>query len=130
MSNVPTRIGNYKLERQIGKGGTGEVWLGRHQTLENRLSAIKLLMSQDPEWVDRFGREASITSRLRHDHIIQIFDHGYQPPFYYTIMEYVTGGALRSLLRKRRVWLMLGGGAVPRRVHASRAASSPFCAQR
>ena len=102
MSNVPTRIGNYKLERQIGKGGTGEVWLGRHQTLENRLSAIKLLMSQDPEWVDRFGREASITSRLRHDHIIQIFDHGYQPPFYYTIMEYVTGGALRSLLKPGR----------------------------
>ena len=99
MSNVPQRIGNYQLERQLGKGGIGEVWLGRHRSLENRLSAVKLLMSQDPEWVDRFGREASITSRLRHEHIIQIFDHGYQQPFYYTVMEYVAGGALRSLLK-------------------------------
>lgn len=99
MSNVPSRIGNYQLERQIGKGGTGEVWLGRHRTLENRLVAVKLLMSQDTEWVDRFSREANITSRLRHEHIIQIFDHGYQQPFHYTIMEYVAGGSLRSLLK-------------------------------
>lgn len=97
MSNVPQRVGNYLLERQIGKGGISEVWLGRHRSLENRLIAVKLLMSQDTEWIDRFTREANITSRLRHAHIIQIFDHGYQQPFHYTIMEYVLGGALRSL---------------------------------
>src|ERR671933_2936450 len=95
MSNVPQRIGNYQLERQIGKGGMSEVWLGRHRSLENRLIAIKLLLSQDPEWIERFTREANITSRLRHEHIIQIFDHGYQPPYHYTIMEYVVGGAVR-----------------------------------
>lgn len=99
MSNVPQRIGNYQLERQIGKGGMSEVWLGRHRSLENRLIAVKLLLSQDTEWIERFTREANITSRLRHDHIIQIFDHGYQPPFHYTIMEYVVGGALRSLIK-------------------------------
>jgi hypothetical protein len=99
MSNVPQRIGNYQLERQIGKGGMSEVWLGRHRSLENRLIAIKLLLSQDTEWIERFTREANITSRLRHEHIIQIFDHGYQPPFHYTIMEYVVGGALRSLIK-------------------------------
>jgi hypothetical protein len=99
MSNVPQRIGNYQLERQIGKGGMSEVWLGRHRSLENRLIAVKLLLSQDAEWIERFTREANITSRLRHDHIIQIFDHGYQPPFHYTIMEYVVGGALRNLIK-------------------------------
>lgn len=102
MSNVPQRIGNYQLERQIGKGGFSEVWLARHRSLENRLIAVKLLLSQDHEWVDRFSREANITSRLRHDHIIQIFDHGYQAPFYYTIMEYVAGGALRTLIKPRQ----------------------------
>jgi len=102
MSNVPQRIGNYQLERQIGKGGMSEVWLGRHRSLENRLIAVKLLLSQDQEWIERFTREANITSRLRHDHIIQIFDHGYQPPFHYTIMEYVVGGALRSLIKPRQ----------------------------
>ena len=97
MTSVPQRIGNYQLERQIGKGGMSEVWLGRHRSLENRLVAIKLLLSQDSEWIDRFQREANITSRMRHEHIIQIFDHGYQPPFHYTVMEYVAGGALRTL---------------------------------
>ena len=47
MTSVPQRIGNYQLERQIGKGGMSEVWLGRHRSLENRLIAIKLLLSQD-----------------------------------------------------------------------------------
>lgn len=103
MSNVPQRIGNHQLERQIGKGGFSEVWLARHRSLENRLIAVKLLLSHaDHEWVDRFSREANITSRLRHDHIIQIFDHGYQAPFYYTIMEYVAGGALRTLIKPRQ----------------------------
>jgi hypothetical protein len=101
MTSVPERIGNYKLEGQIGRGGMSEVRLGRHRSLENRLVAIKLLLSQDSEWIDRFQREATITSRLRHENIIQIFDHGYQPPFHYTIMEYVAGGALRSLLKPR-----------------------------
>jgi hypothetical protein len=99
MTSVPQRIGNYQVERQIGKGGMSEVWLGRHRSLENRLIAIKLLLSQDSEWIERFTREANITSRLRHEHIIQIFDHGYQPPYHYTIMEYVVGGALRGLIK-------------------------------
>jgi hypothetical protein len=102
MTSVPQRIGNYQLERQIGKGGMSEVWLGRHRSLENRLIAVKLLLSQDSEWIERFTREANITSRLRHENIIQIFDHGYQPPYHYTIMEYVVGGALRSLMTPRQ----------------------------
>jgi serine/threonine protein kinase len=99
MNNLPQRIGNYRLERRIGKGGTSEVWLGRHRALDERQVAIKLLLSQDQEWIDRFTREAAITSRLRHENIIQIYDHGYQPPYYYTIMEYVAGGALRDILK-------------------------------
>lgn len=99
MTNTPTRIGNYTLERRIGKGGSSEVWLARHQSLENRPVAIKLLLSQDHEWIKRFTLEAAITSRLRHNNIIQIFDHGYQGTHYYTSMEYVSGGALRDVFR-------------------------------
>lgn len=99
MTNTPTRIGNYTLERRIGKGGSSEVWLARHQSLENRPVAIKLLLSQDPEWIKRFTLEAAITSRLRHNNIIQIFDHGYQGTRYYTSMEYVSGGSLRDVFR-------------------------------
>lgn len=102
MANFPQSIGNYRLERQIGKGGMSQVWLARHRTLEDRRVAIKLLVNQDPEWEDRFNREANITSRLRHECIVQIYDHGYHPPYHYTVMEYVPGGALRDVLRDRR----------------------------
>lgn len=102
MTNIPPRIGNYRLERRIGKGGMSEVWLAHHRSLENRQVAIKLLMSQDSEWIERFTREANITSRLRHEHIIRIYDHGEQAPFHYTIMEYVEGGALREVLKDHK----------------------------
>ncbi|HEU4329156.1 MAG TPA: protein kinase [Roseiflexaceae bacterium] len=102
MTNIPPRIGNYRLERRIGKGGMSEVWLARHRSLENRQVAIKLLMSQDSEWIERFTREANITSRLRHEHIIRIYDHGEQAPFHYTIMEFVEGGALREVLKDHK----------------------------
>ncbi|MEN9935321.1 MAG: hypothetical protein RLZZ387_1900 [Chloroflexota bacterium] len=102
MANFPQAIGNYTLERQIGKGGMSQVWLARHRTLEDRLVAVKLLVNQDPEWEDRFNREANITSRLRHECIVQIYDHGYHPPYHYTVMEYVPGGALRDIVRERK----------------------------
>ncbi len=105
MSTLPQRVGNYQLERQIGKGGMSEVWVARHRSLENRLVAVKLLLSQDPEWIDRFTREANITSRLHHENIVQIYDHGYQHPYHYTIMEFVPGGALRELLKQGRLQL-------------------------
>lgn len=101
MSNLPERIGNYQLERQIGRGGMSYVVLARHRTLRTRQVAIKVLLSQDAEWIERFTREAEITSQLRHEHIVPIYDHGYQAPFYYTVMEYVKGGSLRDLLSER-----------------------------
>jgi predicted Ser/Thr protein kinase len=101
MSTFPEWIGNYRLERQIGKGGMSQVWLARHRTLRERRVAIKILLSQDPEWIDRFTREAEITSQLRHEHIVPIYDHGHQAPFHYTVMEYVEGGSLRDLLDQR-----------------------------
>jgi serine/threonine protein kinase len=101
MSTFPEWIGNYRLERQIGKGGMSQVWLARHRTLRERRVAIKILLSQDTEWIDRFTREAEITSQLRHEHIVPIYDHGHQAPFHYTVMEYVEGGSLRDLLDQR-----------------------------
>ncbi|HEU5085890.1 MAG TPA: protein kinase [Roseiflexaceae bacterium] len=102
MSNVPQRIGNYRIERQIGRGGTSHVLLGRHTSLDDRLVAVKLLLSQESEAVERFRREANIASRLRHEHIVQIYDHGYHSPYHYAVMEYVAGGSLRGQLKEGR----------------------------
>jgi eukaryotic-like serine/threonine-protein kinase len=105
MTNVPQRVGNYRIEKPIGKGGSSQVLLARHVTLEDRHVAIKLLLSQDPESIERFQREANISSRLRHPNIVQIYDHGYQAPYHYTVMEYVAGGSLRSQMQGRPIAL-------------------------
>jgi serine/threonine protein kinase len=99
--SVPVQIGNYRLEREIGRGATSEVWLGRHVQLQDHVVAVKVLMSQDREAVRRFQREAAIAARLRHPNVPQLFDHGYVQPFHYTAMEYVEGAALRQILERR-----------------------------
>ncbi|MEM8529581.1 MAG: protein kinase [Chloroflexota bacterium] len=118
MSHIPQQIGNYNLERRLGKGGTSEVWLAEHRSLTERTVAIKLLLSQDTEWIERFTREANLISHLHHKHIVQIYDHGYEAPFYYTVMEYIAGGSLRDLLKKKQqlsfdqaLWILRGVGA-------------------
>ena len=59
----------YVIEKQIGKGGLGTIWLGRHQMLDT-LFAIKILdpevASEKPEYVKRFVREAKLATRIRH----------------------------------------------------------------
>lgn len=98
------RIGNYRLEREIGRGASSEVWLARHEFLADRFVAVKIFIAQDHDMMERFKREANLASRLRHPHIVQVLDHGYYPTEHHghflhcTIMEYVHGGSLQTLL--------------------------------
>lgn len=101
MSSIPQRIGNYILEKEIGRGATSEVWRARHAHLSQRHVAVKILMSQDKETIQRFTREANMASRLRHAGIVQIYDHGYYNNYYCTVMEYINGVSLRQLLEKQ-----------------------------
>lgn len=95
MNNIPGRIGNYRTERELGKGGSSQVMLGRHITLSDRQVAIKLLLSQEEEAVKRFLREANIAARLHHPNIVQLYDQGYQSPYHYAVLEYIDGSSLR-----------------------------------
>jgi tRNA A-37 threonylcarbamoyl transferase component Bud32 len=77
--------------------------MGRHIFLRERAVAVKLLLSHDEESVLRFSREAELTSQLRHQHIIQIYDHATPPnSFPYTVMELVSGGSLRQRMDKEK----------------------------
>lgn len=106
MKNLPRQIGNYILERKIGRGGTSEVWLARHASLHQRRVAVKILMTHDDESLERFRREANIASQLHHSNIVQIYDHGsytsQNPPgqLHCTILEYVHGGSLQEYLER------------------------------
>ncbi len=96
--------GRYRLDRSIGGGATGSVFLGA-DTLTGETVAIKQLRSElvgsMPEMVERFKREGEALRRLNHPNIVKVLatvDEGSQ---HYIIMEYVGGGSLADLLLKQ-----------------------------
>ena len=103
MANIPSRIGNFDVTRQVGSGGMGAVYLGVDPEL-NRQVAIKVIREEvhDQEVLDRFFREARAAAALRHPNIITIYasgQHEHQP---YMVMEYVEGDSLADIIRSRK----------------------------
>ena len=99
-------FGNYRVVRRIGRGGAGEVYLVRHATLDSDY-ALKVLKpevaEENLEFVERFIREGQIAAKVRHPNLIAVHDAGReaQSGLYYIVMDYVSGGSLRELLRQR-----------------------------
>jgi serine/threonine-protein kinase len=90
-----------RLERELGGGGMGRVWLAHHATLHVPV-VVKFLSPEyagSPEAVERFSREASAASSVRSPHVVQMLDHGVTPegdP--YIVMEHLEGRDLRAAL--------------------------------
>lgn len=93
----------YKIERLLGEGGLGSVWLARHGMLDT-LFAVKVLdrdvAKAKPEYVKRFVREAKLASRIHHPNLVAVHDAGYdgKRDVYYLVMDYVRGDTLRLAL--------------------------------
>jgi serine/threonine-protein kinase len=109
------RLGRYQLEREIGRGAMGTVYLGR-DTAINRLVAIKAIPlasefseSELAEARSRFFREAETAGRLNHPNIVTIYDVGEERGLAYIAMEYLKGRHLSdyatpdTLLEPRKV---------------------------
>lgn len=94
-------LGNYRLIAEIGSGGSGKVYQGQHIILTERIVAIKLLHSHldSYEERERFVEEARILERLKHLHILHIYDAGIHEGFPYLVAEYAPGGSLRRRLK-------------------------------
>jgi serine/threonine protein kinase/formylglycine-generating enzyme required for sulfatase activity len=95
----------YRIEGVLGKGGMGEVYLLRHQVLDSRF-ALKILFPEvaqkNQKFVDRFIREAKLAAKIQHPNLVAVYDTGQQAEtgIYYIIMEYVSGGNVRELLKR------------------------------
>ena len=92
--------GRYRLIRSVGDGGMGSVWEAKDQQLDRRV-AIKIpdeRLAQDPEFVERFRREARSVAKLSHPHIAQVFDYGVDRGRPYLVMELVDGETLADRL--------------------------------
>ncbi|HLL25246.1 MAG TPA: serine/threonine-protein kinase, partial [Kofleriaceae bacterium] len=92
---APVCIGRYELERQLGAGGGGTVYVARDPELSRRV-ALKLLAARGPR--DRMLAEAHALARLAHPHVVPIFDVGMHGDQIYLVMELVEGGTLRTWL--------------------------------
>lgn len=98
-----SRLGHYLVERQIGAGGMGAVFLARDLRLQ-RPVALKVLLghhAQSPKFLQRFQREASVLARLDSPHVISIYDHGEVEGWPYIVTQYAAGGDLGALIRER-----------------------------
>ncbi|MEM1350087.1 MAG: serine/threonine-protein kinase, partial [Myxococcota bacterium] len=92
----------YLVERKLGNGRFGWVFLVRHTMLQQSF-AMKLLaprVSNDPNWIERFSEEARLTSLIGHPHIVFVTDLGRCPIYgYYYVMEYLDGHTLQHTLK-------------------------------
>lgn len=102
--------GRYRVEKLIGQGAYGEVYLAYELPMDNRKVAIKRLkteMVKETRDIERFKREPVITARFRNPHVVTVFTFEEEQvgntTEYYSVMEYVSEGSLRELLRKKPI---------------------------
>lgn len=98
--NVPSNIGRYSIVKAIGHGGMGSLYLAWDAKLERQI-AIKVLKEDDQDLRERFAREAKSAARLRHPHIVTIFELGEHEGQPYIAMEYIHGRTLAQIIRER-----------------------------
>jgi serine/threonine-protein kinase len=100
-----TRVGEYEIERELGRGGMGVVFAARHPMIGKRV-AIKVLdayFSRDKNLVRRFLDEARAVNRIGHPNIIDVFSFGQLPDGrQYFVMEFLEGETMANWLARGR----------------------------
>src|SRR3954471_20812724 len=104
----PEQIGPYRVERELGQGSFGIVYLGFDPDVKRRV-ALKVLhvgRLDQPEAVRRFQREACAIARLAHPGIVQLYDYSREGPPYYLVTEYVEGVDPRTWAQRHRLGMV------------------------
>ncbi|MBD0325813.1 MAG: protein kinase [Pyrinomonadaceae bacterium] len=105
----PLLNSRYLLEKRLGRGAMGQVYLARDQNLVTRRVAVKTVRPdflnneemQEGEAIARFEREARTAASIRHPNVVDVTDFGKSPEgVFYLVMEYVQGETLHHLLRR------------------------------
>ncbi len=96
------KLGAYRLIRKIAHGGMGEIYEAEHTRLERR-AALKTLspeLSGDPDYLERFQREARAAAAVNHPNLVHVYDCGEEDGVHYLVMELVEGRDLARVVKK------------------------------
>ena len=98
---LPDTIGRYEVQKCLGQGSMGIVYLAKDPSALKRLVAIKVLRVDDDEMRARFEREAELIGQFRHNHIVSVYDVGDHDGRPFITMEYVPGETLADKINNR-----------------------------
>ena len=96
----PERLGDFRILREIGRGGMGVVYEAEQESLGRRV-ALKVLPSVpvlDPRRLQRFRREAQTAARLHHTNIVPVFGIGEENDVHYFVMQYIRGVGIDEII--------------------------------
>ena len=125
-SIIGKQIGHCTVQRKLGQGGMGAVYLAHHPGL-NRAVAIKVLpgdLASNPEFKERFFREARLAARLEHPNVVQVHDVGEAQGIHYISMQYVEGKSLDLILREKKKLALNEALAITKRVAVALSAAA------
>ena len=98
------QLGDYRLIRELGRGGMGIVYLAQQLSLD-RMVAVKLLPFAsllEPKYIERFKNEARAAAQLEHPNIVPVYSIGLDDGIHYYAMRYITGQSLDQVISKTR----------------------------
>ena len=98
----PKRLGDFRILREIGRGGMGVVYEAEQESLARRV-ALKVLGTPtllDPQKVCRFHRESRAAANLHHTHIVPVFGVGEEDGLHYYVMQFIPGLSLDEVLEE------------------------------
>ena len=100
----PEKIGDYRLLREIGRGGMGVIYEAQHIVVGRKV-ALKILpqrLSKDGRALARFEREAKAIAGIHHTNVVPLFEFGQEEGQYFLVMQLIDGESIDKLLPKLR----------------------------
>ena len=97
------KVGKYILQKELGRGSIGKVWLSFHSGLGIPVAVKTLkphLIEEDPEFLERFIQEGRLAVTLHHKNIVRIFDAGKSGEIYYLVMELLEGRNVLEIIEE------------------------------
>src|SRR6266536_222779 len=117
---APKELGDFRLVREIGRGGMGVVYEAQQLSLSRRV-ALKVLpfaATMDPRQLQRFHNEALAAAHLDHPHIVDVYGVGCERGVHFYAMRYVEGHALGEIIDQLRTLRGQEGAVLPDAVAA------------